>query len=92
MHVDQLVIHFKGAAVKQFNTEGIHPFGGQTNIRGTLPKCFVRGYWVSFLHPNRVDDIIEYVEMNPVKIGMSPQKWSFVSKPGAPERSAARHG
>lgn len=92
MHVDQLVIQFKGAAIRQFNMEGVHPFSGQTNQRGTLPKCFVRGYWVSFLHADRVNEIIGYVESNPIKQGMRLQHWSFVTKPGAPQRSAARHG
>ncbi len=72
--VEQLVIQLKGAATEQLVTEEIHPFAGKH-------KCFARGEWKVFLDPPDIWRAIRYVEQNPIKEGLRPQKWRFVTLP-----------
>ena len=42
-------------------------------------KCFARGEWKAFLDtPEDILRAIAYVENNPIKEGLKPQKWPFV--------------
>jgi len=92
MHLDQLVIQLKGAAIRQLIEERCHPFADRPDARGRLPKVFVRGYWSVYLDEENVERKIRYVEQNPVRDGLRAQNWKFVTKYSAPTRSAARHG
>ncbi len=74
---DRVIHQFKAAATRHMLSEKLHPFQGQA----PLPKCFARGGWKVFLYDEEaVDHAIEYVEENPVKAGLPPQRWWFVKR------------
>jgi len=82
--VERLTIQLKSAATKQMLAEKCHPFGACVEQGRKLPKCFVRGQWSRFLDPEDVAGAIKYVEGNPVRQGLRPQRWRFVkSAPNA---------
>jgi REP element-mobilizing transposase RayT len=83
--LDQTILQFKAAATRQLLAEGIHPFQGQSPV----PKCFAQGGWKVFLKAEAVDQTIRYVEDNPIKAGLPPQKWWFVSRETSVERGGA---
>jgi len=79
-YVEVLGNLFKGEATKQLVREGVHPFQGQKGEKNRVPTCFARKWWVVFL--DSVEDVlrtIRYVEHNPVKAGLKPQRWSCVT-------------
>lgn len=79
---------FKGEATKALVAEGVHPFQGQKGEKNRVPTCFARKWWVVFQHSEEdVVRTIRYVENNPVKAGLKPQTWGFVTK-----RAAASEG
>jgi len=76
--------HLKRGASRQLREDGLHPFADHPPINGSLHTPFAAKGWQVFLDSQ--DDIaraIEYVENNPVKEGLRPQRWSFV-RPYAP--------
>ncbi len=78
--VDQIVIQVKGDATKQLIHENLHPF---EPVDGRRPKCFARGQWRVFLDTEAdVARAIRYVEENPIREGLPPQRWTFVTPPG----------
>lgn len=69
----------KGEATKRLVAEEVHPFQGQKGEKNRVPPCLGRKWWVIFLDTEEdVLRTIRYVENNPVKAGLPPQKWSFV--------------
>ncbi|MCL2304459.1 MAG: transposase [Planctomycetaceae bacterium] len=69
---ESLVNQLKSCATKQLTAEGLHPFNGEHSP-------WQRSFWNVFLDSD--DDVhraIRYVEQNPVRDGLKPQKWSFV--------------
>jgi REP element-mobilizing transposase RayT len=79
MKVEQRTNLIKGAATTELLARGIHPFEDQRDKDGKLPQCFVRGEWKVFL--NSEEDVlraIRYVENNPLKERLPPQRWGFV--------------
>jgi REP element-mobilizing transposase RayT len=77
----QLVIQMKGEATGQLVAEGIHPFERLPRKNGRAPKCFAVGGWTVYL--DTVEDVqraVRYVEENPAKEGLRPQRWGFVTK------------
>jgi REP element-mobilizing transposase RayT len=76
LHVEQLVIQLKSSATRRLLADGLHPF--QQVDRSA--KCFARGQWKVFLDgPEDVRRAIAYVERNPLKEGLPPQRWGFVA-------------
>jgi len=79
LDVEQVVNQPKGHATRQLTAEGIHPLlRFQTGLT-RVPPCWGRGEWKVFL--NDAHDIvraIKYVEDNPLKEGLPPQRWSMV--------------
>lgn len=70
----------KGAATAELTRRGLHPFAASPYRNGKLPTPWARKQWIVFL----ADDIavrraIEYVERNPLKDGLNPQRWSFIT-------------
>jgi hypothetical protein len=59
--------------------EGVHPFADTFRPDGTRPSPWVEGCWKVFLNEGDVLRAIDYVEKNPIKAGLKPQKWSFVT-------------
>jgi len=74
--IETIVAHMKSRATHQLNKAGINP----------LPRSpWARGQWVVYL--NTVDAVhraIRYANNNPIKDGMKPQHWKFVSPPNPP--------
>ncbi|MFG0329752.1 MAG: hypothetical protein ACF8PN_07635 [Phycisphaerales bacterium] len=83
---DQLVIALKADATRRLRSENIHPLHAYAfadpRRSGTLrvPKCFARGHWTVYLNtPADLRRAIAYVENNPIKDGLRPQRWTFVT-------------
>jgi REP element-mobilizing transposase RayT len=79
-NVETITNHLKGSATRRLDEEGIHPLSAHRTRSGRCPKAFSRGEWKVFLDCR--DDIlraIPYVERNPGKEGLAPQRWSFVT-------------
>jgi REP element-mobilizing transposase RayT len=76
--VEKIVGHLKAEATRQMDREGVHPFAGVYRPNGTRPSPWVEGYWKVFLNEDDVPRAIDYVEKNPLRAGLKPQKWSFV--------------
>ena len=80
-NVEQIVNLLKGEATRALLAEGIHPLAAHAVADGKKPKAFGRGQWKVFLD-SRTDiaKAIEYVRENPVKEGLPPQTWKFVTE------------
>jgi REP element-mobilizing transposase RayT len=73
--VEYIVNQLKGHATRRLMAEQVHP---------EAPRAWARGMWKVFL--NDADDIdraVRYVENNPLKEGLLPQRWAFV-RPSPP--------
>ena len=78
--IEQTANLLKGDASRQLMAEGLHPFAERRRENERLPSCWARGQWAVFL--NTEEDIhraIRYVEENPIKAGLPPQRWMFVT-------------
>ena len=65
--------HLKGRATQRLSSENLHPMADKTS-----PWSI--GSWAVFLDDDEaVMNAIEYVNANPVKEGLPPQNWSFVT-------------
>jgi len=77
--VDQVANLLKGAATRWLLQEGRHPFHDRPLRAGRVPSPWARGVWKVFLHtPDDVRRAIRYVQDNPAREGLAPQRWSFV--------------
>jgi len=74
----RLTSRLKAAATRALLAEDQHPLVAHTDQTGRTPKCFARGAWAVYLKSDSVARAIEYVNNNPVKEGLRPQRWSFV--------------
>jgi len=80
LSVEQLVIQLKGAATRRLMEEGVHPLARFAREGQRPPKAWGKGQWKVFL--NTTDDIaraVAYVGNNPIREGLPPQSWSFVT-------------
>ena len=70
--VKKIVGQLKACATMCLNKENIHPLNGEHTP-------WARGCWNVFLDTEEhVQRAIKYVEDNPLKEGLPPQKWTFV--------------
>jgi len=79
--VETLASRLKAESTRRLMRESIHPLRGFPTRTGRMPKAWARGHWKVFL--DSAADIrraIQYVEGNPAKEGLPPQRWSFVMK------------
>jgi REP element-mobilizing transposase RayT len=65
--VEQVIDLLKSNASRALNEENIKP-----------PTPWARGSWKAFLDIEDMERAIRYVEQNPIRQGLRPQKWSFV--------------
>jgi len=80
LDADRLANQLKGAATRRLAREGIHPMAACRTPGGRLARPWARGQWAVFLNtPAQVRRAIEYVESNPMKEGLPPQRWPFVT-------------
>jgi hypothetical protein len=79
IHGDVLSQRLKGRATKALVAAGLHPFLGELDDDGQVPKCWQEKQWpVCKFDPPSVRQAIRYVEDNPLKEGKRRQTWSFV--------------
>lgn len=72
--------YFKRAASRALRASGLHPFQDQVQPDGRMPTPWEVGGWRVFLHTDEeIISRIRYVEENPVKAGLPPQHWEFVT-------------
>jgi len=77
---DRLANQLKGAATRRLGAEGIHPMARYRTAAGRWPTPWARRQWAVFLDtPAAVRRAIRYVQSNPMKEGLPPQTWSFVT-------------
>lgn len=77
---EQAANMLKGAATTELTRRGLHPFADSPYRNGRLPTPWARKQWIVYL--NTIADVrraIQYVERNPEKEGLRPQRWSFVT-------------
>jgi REP element-mobilizing transposase RayT len=77
---DELLTALKSAATRGLNGEGLHPLADYPRKNGRLPMPWADGGWKVFL--DSLADVrraVAYVEQNPVRAGLKPQTWSFVT-------------
>jgi REP element-mobilizing transposase RayT len=78
--VEQVVNLMKGAASRALTREGLHPLAGFEDRRGRTPSPWQEECGHEFLFtPADMRRAIDYVERNPMKEGLPPQQWSFVT-------------
>jgi REP element-mobilizing transposase RayT len=69
----------KRAATRRLNENNIHPLQGCRQANGRTPSPWVVGGWFVYLNsPSEVLGRIQYVEGNPIKVGLPSQSWPFV--------------
>jgi hypothetical protein len=79
VHGDELSQRLKGRATKALVAAGLHPFLGEIDADGQVPKCWQEKQWpVCKFDPPSVRRTIRYVEENPLKEGKKRQGWRFV--------------
>jgi REP element-mobilizing transposase RayT len=76
---EQIRSHLKRAASKRLRAEGSHPFASLAKDGKPPPSPWSRGGWQVFLNSHAaIDRAIQYVQHNPIREGLRPQRWSFV--------------
>lgn len=75
--VGRIVSHLKSRATHQLRKEGLIACNNPPELE--KPSIWARGHWCVFLNSEAdMDRAVRYVENNPIKDGLRPQKWSFV--------------
>lgn len=75
---------FKARATTFLNRAGLHPLADHVEPGQRRPAPWARNHWSVFLDsPADVRRAVRYVEENPIKAGLRPQRWSLVT-PYAP--------
>ena len=78
--IERVCEQLKGAATAQLNREGRHPFTDWPYRNGRLLTPWARkGWWVFLDRAAEIRRAIRYVNANPARTGLRPQRWSFVT-------------
>jgi REP element-mobilizing transposase RayT len=76
----EIIACVKRAGTRGMNDEGIHPMRDSPRANGSLPSPWAGGGWkVMLFTADQMRGTIRYVERNPVRAGLKPQRWSFVA-------------
>jgi hypothetical protein len=77
----ELIVSFmKRAGTLELLHKGLHPFLAERDEDGKVPHCWAEGQWIVYLDScEGILRAIRYVEDNPIKDGLPPQRWSFVT-------------
>lgn len=78
--IEQVVRLLWQSATERLLAAGLHPFAHLRGENGRLPSVWAQDFWKVFLF--ELQDVvraIRYTELNPVRDGLPPQKWSFVT-------------
>ncbi len=80
LSVESLANHLKGAATQRLIEERLHPQAALQGAKLRPPKAFARGQWKVFLEDQAdVARSIKYVNKNPERERLPPQRWSFIT-------------
>ena len=81
--IQQLANLLKGGATRRLRYENLDPFAPflAAGPKGRVhPSPWARKYWKVWLDsPEDVIRSIAYTDDNPIKAGLNPQRWSFVT-------------
>jgi REP element-mobilizing transposase RayT len=81
--IQQVANLLKGGAtrsLRQYNLDPLSPFSGGPQARAPLPSPWAHKCWKVWL--DSVEDIersITYVNENPIRQGLKPQRWKFIT-------------
>jgi REP element-mobilizing transposase RayT len=79
--IEQVARLLKGAATTQLKRENLHPFKHEPYGNGILPSPWTRHAWAPFLWSDEdITRAIKYVQNNPMRDGLKPQNWNFISE------------
>lgn len=88
LDLGKLIEALKRAGTRGMNAEQRHPFVDHPRSNGRLPSPWAAGGWKVLLYtPEDMRRTIKYVEQNPVRAGLKPQRWNCVT----PYRPAPPH-
>ena len=80
--IEMISNQLKGAATRQFKTDGLHPLSQYKDKDGNTPSPWAVGQWKVYItNEKQFDNTIRYVQQNPVKAGLKHQQWNFVTPP-----------
>ena len=69
------------AGPRKLNEFDIHPLRAYQKRNGSIPSPWVEGGWNRYLNtPQEIREAINYVEDNPLKVGLPKQSHPFVIK------------
>jgi REP element-mobilizing transposase RayT len=76
---DEIIACLKRAGTGGMNDERLHPLSKFTRASGKQPSPWAeRGWKVKLFTAAQMRAAIRYVEKNPIRAGLRPQRWSFV--------------
>ncbi len=79
LSIERICEQLKGAATAQLNREDRHPFVDQPYRNNRIPTPWARKAWWVYLDSDAgLRRSIRYVNENPMRAGLRPQRWSFV--------------
>lgn len=74
--IERVAEQFKARATMFVNRAGLHPMPGRN---GRRPSPWARNCWKVYLNTRAdIQRAIEYVEQNPIKAGLKPQRYDWV--------------
>ncbi|MEM9108718.1 MAG: transposase [Planctomycetota bacterium] len=80
--IEMISNQLKGAATRQLSSDGLHPLEPYKDKQGRIPSPWATGQWKVFItNEEQLHNTIRYVELNPIKAGLKPQTWKFVTPP-----------
>ncbi len=80
--IDQIAAHIKSCMTRRMNVAGCHPLAAFAKGKRT-PSPWARNYWCPFIWDDEhMRIVIRYVEANPGKAGLAPQRWRVVTPLG----------
>lgn len=70
----------KGEATRRLVEVGDHPMAKYRNSKQRLPSMWGEKQWIVFLDSEEaIENAIRYVQDNPIREHLKPQKWTFVT-------------
>jgi REP element-mobilizing transposase RayT len=77
---ERIIGHLKARGTQSLVEAGLHPFYQYRDRDGRFPSAWTHRGWKVFLDSNAdIERAIQYVEENPIKAGLRPQTWKFVT-------------
>jgi REP element-mobilizing transposase RayT len=78
--IERVAGHFKGRATQALSAADLHPFAKYHSSGTALPTPWARKCWSVFIDDQiQLRAAIEYVRAHPMKEGLAPQRWEFVT-------------